>query len=129
MLKFEIVNRTDFLMTILGTEIEVIANIHSVKTFKVDCRYPLVPRKSDGDHCYPFFVETLVSMDDWSESGRIFIVAGTISFLDCMEIERSQLLEELYLGFADGRLERMKPAGIAPGVADNEEQDKGQNPN
>jgi hypothetical protein len=129
MLKFEIVNRTDFLVTILGTEIEVIANIHSVKTFKVDCRHPLVPQKSDRDHCYPFYVETDISMGDWSDSGRIFIVAGTIRFLDCMEIERSQLLEELYLGFADGRLERMKPAGIAPEVIDNEEQNESINPN
>jgi hypothetical protein len=111
-LKFEALNRTDFPLTILGTDIEVIANIHTPQTFVTECRHSLVPQKADGDSTYPFFMEIVTTMNDWSNQGRIFIVAGDIKFLDCMGIERTQTIEDLYRGFKSGGLERMKPAGI-----------------
>ena len=112
-LKFEIVNRTDYLLTILRVESSMAANISSGNASSVDSNFPLVPQKRDGDSSFPFCASVLVDVSAWSEKGRIFIVTGTVTYLDCMEIRRTQDFQDLYLGFMDGRLERMKPASIS----------------
>jgi hypothetical protein len=117
-LQFEIVNRTDFLLTIRRIETEVTAHRDHSSISKIDCNVPLVPRKSDDDSSHPFFARTTVDMGSWSEKGRIFIVAGTITYLNCSGKEERQDIQELYLGFMDGRLERMKPAGMVPATDD-----------
>jgi hypothetical protein len=111
-LRFEIINKTDYLMTILRIETDVGANVYESSKSVVECNRPLVPQKSDGDSTHPFFAKTLVDSGIWNEKGRIFVVTGSVTYLDCMEIRRSQTFEDLYLGIDDGELQRMKPSGI-----------------
>src|SRR5208283_3803899 len=100
-LQFEIINKTDYLMTILRIETSVGANVHESAESVVDCDQPLVPQKSDGDSSHPFYAKTLVDAGIWNEKGRIFVVTGTVTYLDCMEIRRTQTFEDLYLGIDD----------------------------
>jgi hypothetical protein len=128
-LLFEIINKTDYLMTILRIETNVGANVHEFTKSVVDCNQPLVPQKSDGDSSHPFYAKTLVDAGIWNEKGRIFVVTGTITYLDCMEISRTQTFEDLYLGIDDGELRRMKPSGIGNIVEEQQPESQPQNPN
>ncbi len=122
-LLFEIVNKTDYLVTILRTEISAAANVvEPSKTFRVDCNLPLVPHKSEGDISHPFYATTLVNISNWNDKGRLYIVTGTVTYLDCMDVERTQTFEDLYLGFMDGRLQRRKPSGLVPTMTKEDEQ-------
>ena len=112
MVQFEVQNKTDYLVTIKGVEFELIPNIHSIGKFKVDCDFALVPRKSEDDSAFPFAGKCVVDLGELDGWGKIFIVAGDIKFLDCMEREQVQHFQDLYRGFIDGRLERMKPSSI-----------------
>jgi hypothetical protein len=111
-LQFEVLNKTDYLVTIKGIEFELIPNIHLIGKFKVDCDFPLVPRKSEDDSAFPFAGKCVIDISELDGSGKIFIVAGTVTFLDCMDREQVQSFQDVYRGFMDGRLERMKPASI-----------------
>jgi hypothetical protein len=110
--QFEVVNKTDYLVTIKGVEFELIPNIHSIGKFKVDCEFPLVPRKSEDDSAFPFAGKCAIDIEELDGWGKIFIVAGTVTFLDCMNMEQVQSFQDLYRGFMDGKLERMKPGSI-----------------
>ena len=124
-LRFEIINKTDYLMTILQIETNVGANAHEFTKSVLDCNEPLVPQKSDGDSSHPFYAKILVDDGIWNEKGRIFVVTGTITYLDCMEIRRTQTFNDLYLGIDNGELRRMKPSGIGTTAEDKQPQ----NPN
>ena len=115
-LRFEIINKTDYLMTILRIETNVGANAVSSTKSVVECNQPLVPQKSDGDSAHPFYAKTLVDSGIWNEKGRIFVVTGTVTYLDCMEVRRTQSFEDLYIGVDNGELRRMKPSGIGATV-------------
>lgn len=119
-LRFEIINKTDYLMTILRIETNVAAKAASSTKSVVECNQPLVPQKSDGDSSHPFYAKTLVDSGIWNEKGRIFAVTGTVTYLDCMEIRRTQTFEDLYLGINDGELRRMKPSGISNATEDQQ---------
>lgn len=125
MVQFEVQNKTDYLVTIKGVEFELIPNIHSIGKFKVDCDFALVPRKSEDDSAFPFAGKCVVDLGELDGWGKIFIVAGDIKFLDCMEREQVQHFQDLYRGFIDGRLERMKPLSITT----TEDESESQNPN
>ena len=125
MVQFEIQNRTDYLVTIKRVEYELIPNIHSVGKFKVECDFPVAPRKREDDSAFPFTGKCVIDIGELDGWGKIFVAAGDITFLDCMDRERVQHFQDLYRGFADGRLERMKPASI--GTAEDEAES--QNPN
>ncbi len=112
-LRFEIVNKTDYLVTIKGVEFELIANVHDIRKVKVDCDFPLPPRKSENESAFPFTGTCVIDVGEFNESGRIFIVSGDIGFLDCMDRKQVQPFQDLYRGFIDGRLERMKPSSIS----------------
>jgi len=124
-LQFEILNKTDYLVTIKGVEFELIPNIHSIGKFKVDCDFALAPRKSENESAFPFAGKCAVDIGELDGSGKIFIVAGDVKFLDCMDREQVQHFQDLYRGFIDGRLERMRPSSIKS----KEDQSEGQNPN
>ena len=117
-LQFEIINKTNYLMTILRIETNIGANVHESTESMVECNQPLVPQKSDGDSSHPFYARTLVDDGIWDEKGRIFIITGSVTYLDCMEVRRTQAFEDLYLGIEDGELRRMKPSGIGTAVED-----------
>lgn len=121
--QFEVQNKTDYLVTIKGVEFELIPNIHSIGKFKVDCDFALVPRKREDDSAFPFAGKCVVDLGELDGWGKIFIVAGDIKFLDCMEREQVQHFQDLYRGFIDGRLERMKPSSITS-TEDNPEDQK-----
>lgn len=123
--QFEIQNRTDYLVTIKRVEYELIPNIHAVGKFNVECNFPVAPRKREDDSAFPFAGKCVIDIAELDGWGKIFIVAGDITFLDCMDKERVQHFEDLYRGFADGRLERMKPVSI--GAA--EDKPESQEPN
>ncbi|MGB6686326.1 MAG: hypothetical protein WBE76_00620 [Terracidiphilus sp.] len=125
MVQFEVLNKTDYLVTIKGVEFELAPNIHSIGKFKIDCDFALVPRKSDDDSAFPFAGKCVVDISELDGWGKIFIVAGDIKFLDCMEREQVQHFQDLYRGFIDGRLERMKPLSITT----TEDESESQNPN
>ncbi len=110
--QFEIQNRTDYLVTIKRVEYELIPNIHMIGKFKVECDFPVAPRKREDDSAFPFTGECVIDIGELDGWGKIFIVAGDVTFLDCMDRERVQHFQDLYRGFADGRLERMKPSSI-----------------
>lgn len=120
--QFEIQNKTDYLVTIKGVEFELIPNIHSIGKFEVNSDFPLVPRKSEDDSAFPFAGKCVVDLGELDERGKIFIVAGDIKFLDCMDREQVQHFQDLYRGFMDGRLEKMKPSSIESTKEDKAEQ-------
>ncbi len=122
-IQFEIQNRTDYLVRIKRLEYEFAPNIHAIEKFKVECDFPLVPRKREDNSAFPFTAKCVIDIGELAGWGKIFIVAGDITFLDCMEKERIQHFEDLYRGFADGRLERMKPESISTA------EEKPENPN
>jgi hypothetical protein len=126
-IQFEIVNRTDYLLTILKTEVEVMANVHDPRKFTVNCDIPLVPQKSAADDSYPFYGTAHAPADTWDQKGKLFIVGGTVTYRDSIGIRQTQDFHDLYLGYLDGRLERKTPSGLVP----EEEQSKAhhQNPN
>lgn len=115
-LRFEIINKTDYLMTILRIETNVGANVHESTKSVIECNQPLVPQKSDGDSSHPFYAKTLVDAGIWNEKGRIFVVTGLVAYLDCMEVRRTQSFEDRYIGVDNGELRRMKPSGIGATV-------------
>ena len=129
--QFEIQNRTDYLVTIKRVEYELIPNIHSIGKFKVECDFPVAPRKREDDSAFPFTGKCVIDIGELDGWGKIFIVAGDITFLDCMDRERVQHFQDLYRGFADGRLERMKPSSISTAEDEPQNQDPNepQNPN
>jgi hypothetical protein len=111
--QFEIQNRTDYLITIRRVEYELVPNIHSIRKFKVECNFPIVPQKREDDSAFPFAGTCVIDIGEMDGWGKIFIVAGDVVFVDCMDRERVQHFQDLYRGFVDGRLERMKPASIS----------------
>lgn len=113
MVRFEIQNQTDYLVTIKRVEYELIPNIHSIGKFKVECDFLVAPRKIEDDSSFPFTGKCVIDIGELDGWGKIFIIAGDITFLDCMDRERVQHFQDLYRGFSDGRLERMKPASIS----------------
>ncbi len=121
--QFEVQNKTEYLVTIKEVEFELIPNIHSIGKFKVDCNFALVPRKSEADSAFPFAGKCVVDLGELEGWGKIFIVAGDIKFLDCMERDQAQHFQDLYRGFIDGRLERMKPSSIEGTKDEPENQD------
>jgi hypothetical protein len=127
-LRFEIINKTDYLMMILRIETNIGSNAHDSTQSVVDCNQPLVPQKSEGDSSHPFYAKTLVDSGIWNEKGRIFAVTGTVTYLDCMEVRRTQTFEDLYLGIEDGELRRMKPSGISNAAEDQHPQKPNDDP-
>ena len=68
-LRFEIINKTNHLMTILRIETNIGADVASSTKSVVECNQPLVPQKSDGDSSHPFYAKTLVDSGIWNENG------------------------------------------------------------
>ena len=122
-LQFGVLNKTDYLVTIKGVEFELVPNIHSIGKFKVDCDFPLVPRKSEDDSAFPFTGKCVIDIGELDGGGKIFIVAGTVTFLDCMNNKQVQSFQDLYRGFMDGRLERMNPVSITATEDESESHD------
>ncbi|MGA7829816.1 MAG: hypothetical protein WCA21_02525 [Terracidiphilus sp.] len=125
-LQFEILNKTDYLVTIKGVEFELIPNIHDIGKFKVDCDFALAPRTRDLESAFPFTGKCVIDVGELDGWGKIFIVAGDVKFLDCMDRDQVQHFQDLYRGFIDGRLERMKPSSIQ---STEENREHPQNPN
>jgi hypothetical protein len=48
----------------------------------------------------------------------MFFVGGEVTYLDCMDIERTQEFRDMFLGYEDGRLVRKKPGGQVPEITD-----------
>src|SRR5271166_6400035 len=47
-------------------------------------------RRAAGAANKSIHLQTLVDAGIWNEKGRIFVVTGTVTYLDCMEIRRTQ---------------------------------------
>ncbi len=117
-LQFEVRNRTDYLITIKKIVAEVVHGAGPTRSFTVSCSVPVPPEKSSVDGGHPFYVNAFADRSTWTEIGAIFIVSGQVTYADCMDIERTQEFGDLFRGFGDGRLLKMKPSGLAPEVAD-----------
>ncbi|HET6843832.1 MAG TPA: hypothetical protein VFK06_19450 [Candidatus Angelobacter sp.] len=116
-LQFEVRNKTDYLITLKKIVAEA---FHGgvAKTFTVDCSIAIPPGKSTDDGGHPFYVKAFVDRSTWGNDGAMIAVGGEVAYVDCMEIERTQPFQDLFMGYEDGRLSRIKPAGLVPEIAD-----------
>jgi hypothetical protein len=116
-LEFQVLNKTDYLLTVKKIEAEVFY-WGKARIFKVSGSDPVPPEKSSADGGLPFFLTLLVDRSKWPDSGALFFVGGEITYLDCMDIERTQEFRDLFHGYENGRLVRKKPSGQVPEIAD-----------
>ena len=122
-LEFQVLNKTDYLLTVKKIEAEVFYG-GKARIFKVSGSDPVPPEKSSADGGLPFFLILLANRSTWSDSGAMFFVGGEVTYLDCMDIERTQEFRDMFHGYEDGRLVRKKSSGQVPEVEDYETKDE-----
>jgi hypothetical protein len=115
-LQFQVLNRTDYLITVKKIEAEVFHR-GKARIFKVSCSVPVPPKKSTSDGGHPFYLTLFVDRNTWPETGTLFFAGGEVTYLDCMDIERTQEFRDLFQAYEDGRLVRKRPSGMVPEVA------------
>jgi hypothetical protein len=125
-LQFEVRNKTDYLITIKKIVAHASLGVGPARTFTVSHSIPVPPEKSSIDGGHPFYVIVFMDQTTWTDHGAIFVVNGEVTYMDCMDIKRAQSFEELFQGYRDGRLLKMKPSGITPEVTDYEAEEENQ---
>lgn len=116
-LEFQVLNKTDYLLTVKKIEAEVFYG-GKARIFKVSGSDPVPPEKSSAEGGLPFFLTLFANRSTWSDSGAMFFVGGEVTYLDCMDIERTQEFRDMFLGYEDGRLVRKKSGGQVPEITD-----------
>jgi hypothetical protein len=116
-LEFQVLNKTDYLLTVKKIEAEVFYG-GKARIFKVSGSDPVPPEKSSADGGLPFFLTLFANRSTWSDIGVMFFVGGEVTYLDCMDIERTQEFRDMFHGYEDGRLVRKKSSGQVPEITD-----------
>jgi hypothetical protein len=121
-LQFQILNKTDYLLTVQRIEAEVFHR-GKARIFKVSCNVPIPPEKSSADGGYPFYMTLFVDRGTWPGTGAFFFAGGEVTYLDCMDVERTQEFRDMFEGYEDGRLVRKRPSGQVPEIAEHKPKD------
>jgi len=116
-LEFQVLNKTDYLLTVKKIEAEVFYG-GKARIFKVLGSDPVPPEKSSAEGGLPFYLTLFADRSTWHDIGALFFVGGEVTYLDCMDIERTQEFRDMFNGYEDGRLIRKRPSGQVPEVED-----------
>ena len=122
-LEFQVLNKTDYLLTVKKIEAEVFYG-GKARIFKVSGSDPVPPEKSSAEGGLPFFLTLFANRSTWSDIGAMFFVGGKVTYLDCMNIERTQEFRDMFQGYEDGRLVRKKSSGQVPEITDYKAEDE-----
>jgi hypothetical protein len=99
-LQLEVRNKTDFLITLRKIVAEVFYG-GKARIFTVTCDVPIPPEKSGADGGHPFYLTAFVDRGTWDTAGALLFVGGDVTYLDCMEVERTQSFRDLFHGYED----------------------------